>query len=240
MIKISIASLVVGIDNRYDYIEKLSRDYLTEAEPDFTVRADEADFELEERSGSKASPCPRYYLESLIIHRKIAEQLPKYNAFAFHGAAMRVGDKAYILTAPSGTGKTTHMRLWLDIFDDVSVINGDKPIIRIEDGRTYVYGAPWRGKENYGGNIRAELSAVVFLSRSEENRATAVNADDVSMQFFRQVYMPESRVGLVKTMALAGEVLRGVKRIALGCNMQADAATVARAAIENSKNNQNI
>lgn len=240
MIKISVASLVIGIDNRYDYIEKLARGYITRAEDeaDFIVRADDEDFEREERFGDAEHRFPPAYLESIIIHRKIAEQLPKYNAFVFHGAAMSVGDKAYILTAPSGTGKTTHMRLWLDLYDDVSVINGDKPIIRVEEGRAYVYGTPWRGKENYGSNTRAELSAIVFLSRGKENRAESVSADEVSLQFFRQAYMPESREALARTMSLAGDVLRNVERVALWCNMQRSAAEVARSAIEKSVKNK--
>ena len=165
MIKISIASLVVEIENKYEYIKTQSREYITNAAADFTVRADEEDFEREEQNCGSEARFSRDYLESIIIYRKIAEELPKYNAFVFHGAAMYDGRGAYVLTAPSGTGKTTHMRLWLDLYPDVSVLNGDKPIIRLEGGVPYVYGTPWQGKENYGKNAKAELLAIAFLSR---------------------------------------------------------------------------
>ena len=230
MIKISIASLIVEIDNKYEYIEKLTLDYRCEGEADFSVSADEADFLSEEKTA--ADGCPRPYLESIIIHRKIAERLPEYDAFVFHGAVMATSDGAYILTAPSGTGKTTHLRLWLSEFDDVKVINGDKPIIRIIGDKPIVFGTPWRGKEGYGTNSSAPLRAITFLERGKENRTEPISVEAASLLFFRQVYMPEEQAALVKTMSVAKEVIGRVSRLRLECNMLPDAARISRAALE--------
>ena len=85
--------------------------------------------------------------EILCIYRAIAEKLPLYNRFVMHGAAISFEDKAYIFTAASGTGKSTHIRLWRKAFGNpVGIINGDKPVIEIkDDGTSLVYGTPWAG-----------------------------------------------------------------------------------------------
>ena len=87
--------------------------------------------------------------EILCIYRAIAEKLPLYNRFVMHGAAISFEDKAYIFTAASGTGKSTHIRLWRKAFGNpVGIVNGDKPVIEIkDDGTSLVYGTPWAGKE---------------------------------------------------------------------------------------------
>lgn len=77
------------------------------------------------------------YLQQLALYRAIAEQAPKHNVFLMHAAVIGFGGKAYAFTAASGTGKSTHLRLWKDAFGDaVQIINGDKPLLRIgsEDG----------------------------------------------------------------------------------------------------------
>ena len=88
------------------------------------------------------------YLETLALLRKVAEVLPEKDGFLMHGAVIQWKDKAYMFTAPSGTGKTTHIRLWRKYLGQgVSIINGDKPFIRIVDDCVRIYGTPWAGKE---------------------------------------------------------------------------------------------
>ena len=71
-----------------------------------------------------ASPA---YLEFLCIHDSLAAQLPAHHRFLMHGAAIAFDGAAYLFTAPSGTGKTTHVRLWRQYLGSrVTVVNGDK------------------------------------------------------------------------------------------------------------------
>lgn len=231
MIRIGIADLAVEINNKYEYIKTLSEDYLTDELPDFCVEASEEDFELEAKMAD--FQYPREYLESIIVYRKIAERLPDYGAFVFHGVAVEADGGAYIFTAPSGVGKTTHVRLWLREFSDVGIINGDKPIVRFVGDQARVYGTPWRGKEGYGVNKNAHLLAVCFVGRSPKNSTAPLSVDEASVRFFRQVYMPEGRAALAKTLALAGEVLKKVGRVRLDCNMLPEAAHISREALKN-------
>ena len=96
--------------------------------------------------------------------------MPDFDAFLLHAAVIEVDGLAYAFAAPSGTGKTTHIALWKKFFGDrANIINGDKPIIRFENGTPYIYGTPWCGKEGYNINTKAPLAALCFIERSPEN-----------------------------------------------------------------------
>jgi len=223
MIKIKVADIIVGIENRHRHIEWLCREYLSDGEPEFTVRAEDRDIERE-RAMSEAE-FSEGYLESVVIYRKIAEELYRYDGFVFHGAVLNYEGRAYAVTARSGVGKTTHTRLWLEAFGDrVHYLNGDKPIIRIIDGKPIAYGTPWMGKESYGRNESAELCGIAFLERGERNVATPADLDSSVMKLISQIYMPKSADGASRTMSLADELLSLVKLVDLKCNMDIEAA----------------
>ena len=77
---------------------------------------------------------------------------------------------AYLFTAPSGTGKSTHTRLWREVFGDrVWMINDDKPMLRISENLVTAYGTPWNGKHHISRNASAPLKAIVQLNRGKEN-----------------------------------------------------------------------
>ena len=229
MLKIRIAGLTVGIDGKHRHIEYLCRDYLCDGEPDFTVGATEEEIEAE-RAVSE-DDFSDGYLESVVIYRNIAKELPRFDAFVFHGAALECGGEAVVFTARSGVGKTTHTRLWLSEFSDVDYINGDKPIVRFVDGVPVVFGTPWQGKENYGKNASAPLRAIYFLERGVKNSAREISSAEAVIPFISQIYMPRESTAAALTMSLADRLLSLVKLIRLACNTEPEAAQIARAAI---------
>ncbi len=231
MIKIKIAGIPIGIENRYTDIEMISRGYRTDETPVFTVTASDEDLEREQRDFSE--PLPRDVLESTAIHRNIADRLPSYDAFLLHGSTVELDGNAYIFTAHSGVGKTTHTRLWLSEFaDEVSVLNGDKPILRFIDGVPYACGTPWNGKENYGRNVMRPLRGIAFLGRGAENIAVQIEPKDAVTRFMGQIYLPKRTPALLsKTLILANKMLSSVTLVDLKCNMDPEAAHVCRAAL---------
>ena len=228
MFTVKIADLAIGIDNRFSYVEEISRDYLTEDEPLFTLSASDSDIEYERRVSEENFPIGVF--ESTAIYRKMAAKLSEYDAFIFHGAVIEYKGRAYLFTAKSGVGKTTHIRLWHKQFPgDVSVLNGDKPVLRLINGEVYASGTPWRGKEGYGKPGILKLSGIAFLERGEVNEAHPVKCDEVILKFATQAYIPKTE-GTAKTLSLFDKVLSVVPLIALKCNMNPDAADVARKA----------
>lgn len=231
MITVNIAGLPIGIDNRYEHVYLQSKDYITDEAPLFTVTVTDEDI-AKEKAVSQTDFSAGYY-ESIASCRKIAERLPEFDAFLFHGCVIELNDRAYVFTAKSGVGKTTHTRLWLSEFgSEVSIINGDKPAIRIIDGVPYASGTPWRGKEGYGKNATKRIDGFVFLSRAEENRAYRIAPSDAVTRFMSQIYLPEGSVNnLSKTIRLADGVINSVKLVHLECNMNPEAAHVCRSSL---------
>ena len=239
MITIRIAELTVGIDNRYSFVEKLCRDYICDEPPLFTVQASEEDIdregELVRADAPEGAKLPRGYLESIVLYREIAKRLPEYDAFVFHGVALSLPDGAYLFTAKSGVGKTTHTRLWLERYGELChVLNGDKPIIREMDGVPYVFGTPWQGKENYGTNESAPLRAIAFVHRAPENSAERIeDASSVILSLLSQAYVPQNGEAALRVFTVADHILNNTKLFHLYVNMEGEAAEVAyRAMVE--------
>lgn len=79
------------------------------------------------------------YLESAVISESIADEVFNYNAAVFHAALISFDGRGVAFAAPSGTGKSTHIRLWRRLFGSrVECINGDKPLLLFRDGRFLV------------------------------------------------------------------------------------------------------
>ncbi len=235
MFRIKIADIVIEIDNRYGDVEKISKDYLTDDKPFFTVSVSDAEIEAEANRLDESFTAAE--LESIGIYRKIAERIADYGAFVFHGAVVVMDGNAYLFTAKSGVGKTTHIRLWLKCFKGrARILNGDKPVIRIIDGKAYIAGTPWRGKEQYGEAGFMPLSGIAFLERDKENTAYTEMAANALERFVTQAYLPKKNAALsIKVLKLLDTVINTTPLITLRCNMEDDAAYVAYDAFKKAK-----
>lgn len=86
-----------------------------------------------------------------------------------HASVIRHQGKGYLMTAPSGTGKSTHTRLWYDNIPGCDLMNDDNPVVRIIDGEAIVYGSPWSGKTPCYRNIQAPVGGLVRIKQRPEN-----------------------------------------------------------------------
>lgn len=131
------------------------------------------------------------YAEYVISCSCICDVLMYQDRMVFHGAAMQWNDKAYIFTAPSGTGKTTQLRLWTDLYGtETEILNGDKPILQFkENGLILVHPSPWKGKEGYGrDDIIAPLGGIILLRQDIENRITVLEPAEAVKNLFGRSY----------------------------------------------------
>ena len=235
MAVIKIAGIPIGLECRFEYTEKYVKDYITDEAPLFTVSASDAEIEREyEISGVKIPP---EYAENVVMYRKIAERLADFDAIVFHGAVLECDGTAYAVTAHSGVGKTTHTRIWLSEFgDSVRILNGDKPILRMIDGKPYACSTPWMGKEGYGYNAIRPLGGIAFLARGLVNKSRCIDPSGAVMRFMNQVYLSKGNViTLTKSMRVVDGILSRTPLYEFECNMQHDAAHVAYDAFINGK-----
>ena len=225
MLQIALAGLTVGIDCRYDYLPRQCGAYVTAGTPDFVVRVDASDIVREHTAEGEATAG---YLESLAAYRKIGRALLDYDAMILHAATISFDGRAYAFTAPSGTGKSTHIRLWKQVWGTrVGIVNGDKPVLRFLDGVLYAFGTPWSGKEGWERNVRVPLGAIVCLGRGAENRMARISASQAVPRLLHQILMPDDAAGAEATLALCDRILSCTPVYRLACNMDPSAAVLA-------------
>lgn len=97
-----------------------------------------------------------------------------------HASVIRYNGKANIFLGKSGTGKSTHSRLWLENIQGADLLNDDNPALGLDrDGNPCVFGTPWSGKTPCYRNICAPLNAIVRLEQAPKNsieRDSGINA----------------------------------------------------------------
>lgn len=225
---IRIADLNIGLEEPIGtWLEKYYRPYLAPegCQVDFSVRVTMDELYAEQAaSGERFMPS----LQWSCMHRHICERLPEYDAFMLHAAVVAVDGHAYAFSAKSGTGKSTHLMLWRKLLGDrMTVINGDKPILRYLDGRLYVYGTPWAGKENLQTNTRAELSGLCFLERGSENRIEPLAPEAAALRVMHQVYRQKDPKMLSKQLDMIDDMLHRVPLWLLHCDISDQAAALS-------------
>lgn len=231
---VSLAGNNIAVKSLYDEVYEFCRDYLTDASSDLTVKVTPEDILYEKKvnireaqiEGLPVYDYPDSYLETLAVYRKIVTKLIDFDTFLMHGAVVAVGDKAWLFTAPSGTGKTTHINLWLKNIPGSYVVNGDKPLINIGEECT-VYGTPWSGKEGLNRNVGVKLCGIVILNRGEDNKIEQVPMSKILPTLIQQSYRPKDRTGLEKTLSLLSRLGRKIPMYQLYCNMNDEAALIA-------------
>ena len=242
---ICLAERVISVNANYESTLEFCKDYLTDKEADFSVSVSENDIATESTKsdeerrleGLPPFKYPSDYLETLALYRKIAEGLVEFGVILFHGSAISVDGEAYIFTAKSGTGKSTHTRLWRQLHGDKAVmINDDKPLIAIKDGKAIVYGTPWNGKHGLGTNTSAPIKAICILERAEKNNIRRESVRNVFGQIFSQTYRFSSPIGMKQTLEILEGMMSIVPVYRLGCNMDIEAAEVAYNGMRGHKN----
>ena len=226
---------IVSIEAHYDYIKNLCIKYGSAGDEQFVIHTTAADiaFEREKaasedtKGGKSAADFSDACLESLAVYRKIAERMPEYDTFLFHGSAIAADGAAYIFTAKSGTGKSTHAVLWREMLGERAVmVNDDKPLLRVHpDGTATVYGTPWDGKHHLSHNIAVPVRAICILERAHENRIRRITKAEALPMLIQQAYRPADPAALQKTLMLLDRL--NVKLFRLGRNMDLSAARLS-------------
>lgn len=231
-----LAACNVAVHALFPFVKELCCDYLTDDPGDFSVEISPKDIDFERKKSAREDelegiPIRHFsdeYLETLAVYRKIAEKMIDYDTLLFHGSVIAVDGVGYLFTAKSGTGKSTHTRLWRELFGRRAVmVNDDKPLLKVTDSGVWAYGTPWDGKHRLSSNISVPLKAICILERSETNYIESISKRDAIIMLMQQSYRPDDPVQMAKMMALVDKLGSGVMLYKLGCNMEPEAALVA-------------
>lgn len=226
MVKIRLCDLLIEVRMKYKYTLDFLEDYITKDEGDVAFSVSVTEDELKSEA-EKEPKFPLPYHETLCLYRKICNEISRHNCFMMHSSVVVHEGVAFVFTAKSGTGKTTHSRLWLKNFPGSFIINGDKPLFRLTDDGFYVYGTPWCGKEGYNKNTSAKVSSLCFIERGSENSIRQISIREVLSKIFEQLYIPKDKECGEKVLALLDKFLSTIPSYVLSCNISDEAALLA-------------
>ena len=207
--KIKIANKVIEINAFNETTKKYCLSFLSEEEPDYTISMTKEDLENE----SSNSINGQVYVNEEIsaLYRKIADLLVEDDIVVFHSSSICIDGYAFLITARSGVGKSTHARNLKEfIGEEFKYINDDKPLVKVGDDIT-VFSTPWNGKERRGSDISAPLKAILFLNRGETNTYRKIdNKEEIYIKMLSQIYLPKEKSKREKALKVADNLLKNV------------------------------
>ncbi len=137
------------------------------------------------------------------------EQLPCFDGFLLHASAVESDGKAVLFSATSGTGKSTHASYWVSELG-ASVLNDDKPAVRLEDGVFSAYGTPFCGKNDISENRGAPLHAVVVLRRAPQTRVERLSDREALFSILDQTLRPTETARYERLISLVMRLIAQV------------------------------
>ena len=233
---IEIAGLVTCVQPMFFSTREYCRSYLTEKRPEFYVEVTPEDLVRQQElldqeadeEGLRRRKFTEPFLERAVIQDKLAQKLLERNTLLLHGSTVAVDGNAYLFTAPCGTGKSTHTRLWREVFGDRAVmVNDDKPFLKITTEGVLAYGSPWSGKHGLANNICVPLKGICLLQRGTENEIRPL-APEYGIALLReQAHIPEDSALRGSVFALVDALLEKVPLWEMSCNKEPVAAEIA-------------
>ena len=221
-------------DGDTEYTSTGVGDITTESVTRIRITQSDIDFEREKsakediKEGIPIRHFSDAYLETLAVYRKIADYLLSCDTLLFHGSVIAVDGEGYLFTAKSGTGKSTHTRLWREYFGERAVmVNDDKPLLHVTDSGVTAYGTPWDGKHRLSTNIAVPLKGICILTRDIKNHIEQAESHAAYPMIVQQTNRSLSSDGMKQTLSLIDRMLNVVPVYRLGCNMDIEAARVA-------------
>lgn len=226
-----IAKLKVQMDARGELLHARTRAYLcapTDA-PDMVLDLPESFFEQKQKAFPQLTldEC-RYVWTGEAFYAKLLQ----FSGLLMHASCVEKDGQAYLFSAKSGTGKSTHTNLWLQAFAGSRVINDDKPAVRRIDGKFCACGTPFSGKFDISENVQTPIRALVFLERGAENKIEPIPAAQAIPLFLSQTLRPPKKEAMVQMLDLLGNLLESTPAFLLTCNMDISAAHIAFDGIE--------
>jgi len=209
--RIEIAGTVFEVTSLFESTRDYCRKYLTEAAPEHPISVSREELVAEQEAyaeearqeGWKPRTFTDPFLERSVIQRKAADLLFTKRILMLHGSTVAVDGFAYLFTAACGTGKSTHTRLWREVFGDRAVmVNDDKPFLRITDTDILACGSPWSGKHGLDTNVSLPLKGICLLRRGGENQIRKAATEDLLPMLLHQCHCPPGQQEALRELVI--------------------------------------
>lgn len=226
----ALAGIAVKVAYQFEETGLYLSKYRSADKAEFKIKIRKRDVDWEEqkeRAEGMDYGSARWLYEVMNILRKFSAEAVKQGVLLFHSSAVMVDGEAYLFAAPSGTGKSTHARLWRKTFGSkVTVINDDKPFLKKEESVWYAYGSPWNGKHRLDNAVKAPIKAICFLEQGTKNEIRRIGLEEGFPRLCKQVYFPEKKSLCERAVQLTGELAR-LPMYRMRCTISEDAAKMS-------------
>lgn len=153
------------------------------------------------------------YVEYRVLIELTARVLLKWDCCIFHAVSFIWNGYAFLLAAPSGTGKTTQYLNWERLHPgEITMISGDMPVLeRRDDGSIWVYPTSWNGKENIGNRVTAPLGGIVFLKQGNDLSISPFTPNKALLPFFEQfIVRPHTEKEILALARLMDQIIQSI------------------------------
>lgn len=219
-----IAGLNVEYTCRFDLLKQRSEKYLCdETEAQTTLSLDENYFASRREKFPTLSDSE---IEYIGMGAAFYKELLRFEGMMLHASAVELDGEAYLFSAPSGTGKSTHTEGWMRVFDRAQIINDDKPAIRKVNGRYNAFGTPFSGKHDISLNKGYPVKGICFLDRGE-NQIKKLTLEQAMTPLFNQTIRPDDESKMDLLCKRAEDLLGSVSFYAMLCDTSDEAVKMA-------------
>ncbi len=171
-----------------------------------------------------------YCYEGMVFYQKLVRS---FSGIMLHASAVVVDNKAYLFSAPSGTGKSTHTCKWLELFGNRAyILNDDKPALRVLSDGIYAYGTPWSGKNDISVNKCVPVQGICFLQRDDHNWIEPMNNYEAFINIYSETISRLDKTEALNASVIIQKIVDNIPIYSMGCTPTTEAAEMAYKAMK--------
>ena len=222
MPKYNIAGVIVEMNPMFDRTISQAKPYLTTSlnSPDISI---ELSIEKLEEIKKRYNHLNLEEIEYIFLGQLFYRHILKHNGILLHSSCVVKDNQAYLFSAPSGTGKSTHTNLWLEEFKDAFILNDDKPAIIYKDNTLYAAGTPFSGKHDISKNTLVPIKGICFIERSSNNWIKEISSKQAIFEILNQTERIPYEEDMNLILEHISNIVKNTKIYKMGCNISIEA-----------------
>ena len=226
--KYKIADLIVEMTPKYEESIRLAEPFIYNGDRETDIKLKISYDYVDETAAKPNCLSTKPQLENFAFSNIFNRAAIKHGVMLVHSSALIYNNGAYLFSADSGVGKSTHTKLWLKAFGDkVHIMNDDKPVVRLYDDHAQAFGTPFDGGSGIAHNENYPLKAIIFVERGEKNSVRIPTSREIIQKLYFQTARMVNRETAEKMLLNFEKLLTLSKFYVLTCNMDISAAYVA-------------
>ena len=228
VLKYKIADLIVEFTAKYDDTKRLSEPFRYHGDRPTDIVLSTNDEFLEKMLSKAVEGTTIGQIENFDFANQFNRAAIKFGTMLVHSSALIYDGGAYLFSADSGVGKSTHTKLWLKAFGDkVHIMNDDKPVVKLYDDRAVAFGTPFDGGSGIALNESYPLRAIIFVERGEQNSVRIPDSREIIQKLYFQTARMVDRETAEKMLVNMEKLISLTRFYVLTCNMDISAAYTA-------------